>query len=111
MLPHRLQALRGPGASNIVLKDFCLVGPHPGSSPQEVVASLTPLLRAGVTTFVCLQADMPRPGAPHPSMRRDRGGAIQATREWWRCWWRGWVLVAVTPPTVYGVPMAPHAVS
>ena len=82
--PHKLQLLRGPGASNVVVKDFCLAGPHPGASTQEVVASLAPLLRAGVTTFVCLQPEMPVPGVAHPSLRRDATRTIAATGAWVR---------------------------
>lgn len=83
--PHKLQLLRGPGASNVVLKDFCLAGAHPGHHTQEIVANLTPLLRAGVTTFVCLQPEMPVPGVAHPSLRRDPSRTIAATGACTRC--------------------------
>ena len=78
-LPHKLQLLRGPGSSNVILRDFCLQGPHPGSSKQEIIAALTPLLRAGVTTFVCLQPELPVLGAAHPGLRRDPTRTVAAT--------------------------------
>ena len=59
LLPHKMESLSGPGFSNVVLRDFLLQGPHPGSSTAEIVTNLKPLLRAGVTTFVCLQAELP----------------------------------------------------
>lgn len=57
--PHKLENLRGPGYSNIILRDALFHGGHPGSSPAEIVSSLKPLLLAGVTTFVCLQQELP----------------------------------------------------
>ena len=42
-----------------VVRDFLLQGPHPGSSTPEIVSFLKPLLLEGVTTFVCLQAELP----------------------------------------------------
>ena len=57
-LPHKMLSLRGPGTSNIVIENFCLSGPHPGDAQATIMASLTPLLRSGVTTFVCLQNDL-----------------------------------------------------
>jgi hypothetical protein len=60
--PHKLESLRGPGTSNVVLKGFAIAGAHPGSTTSEIVANLTPLLRAGITTFVCLQHELPRAG-------------------------------------------------
>lgn len=61
-LPHKLESMRGPGASNIVIKSFAVAGAHPGSTTSEIVSNLTPLLRAGITTFVCLQHELPRAG-------------------------------------------------
>jgi hypothetical protein len=58
-LPHKLENLRGPGYSNIILREALYMGGHPGSSPQEIVSTLKPLLAAGVTTFVCLQQELP----------------------------------------------------
>jgi len=60
--PHKLESMRGPGFSNVVLKGFVLAGGHPGATTSEVVSNLTPLLRAGVTTFVNLQHELPRTG-------------------------------------------------
>ncbi len=57
--PHKLENLRGPGYSNVILRDALFHGGHPGSSPAEIVSSLKPLLLAGVTTFVCLQQELP----------------------------------------------------
>ena len=57
--PHKLENLRGPGCSNVLIRGCLLLGPHPGSSTSEIVATLRPLLLAGVTTFVCLQAELP----------------------------------------------------
>jgi hypothetical protein len=42
-----------------VVRNFLLQGPHPGSSTPEIVSFLKPLLQEGVTTFVCLQAELP----------------------------------------------------
>ncbi len=58
-LAHKLESLRGPGFSNIVIRDALLHGAHPGSSTAEIVTNLKPLLAAGVTTFVCLQMELP----------------------------------------------------
>ena len=58
-LPHKLENLRGPGSSNILMSGCLIQGPHPGSSTAEIVANLRPLLTAGVTTFVCLQQEVP----------------------------------------------------
>ena len=59
-VPHRLESLRGPGDSNVVLRGFLLHGPHPlGQTPAAVAQSLAPLLRAGVTCFVSMQQELP----------------------------------------------------
>jgi hypothetical protein len=58
-VPHKLADLAGPGVSNVILRDFLLQGGHPGNSSAEIVGNLKPLLSAGVTTFVCLQAELP----------------------------------------------------
>lgn len=73
--------MRGPGSSNWILKGFALAGPHPGNTAAEAVANLTPLLRAGVTCFVSLQPELPKPG--HEPMRRSafNGGVILTARD------------------------------
>jgi hypothetical protein len=38
---------------------YQFAGAHPGTSNAEIVQNLTPLLRAGVTTFVCMQQEVP----------------------------------------------------
>ena len=58
-IPHKLEKLRGPGSSNVLIRGCLLQGPHPGSSTAEIVSNLRPLLEAGVTTFVCLQQEVP----------------------------------------------------
>lgn len=58
-IPHKLENLRGPGSSNVLISGCLIQGPHPGSSTAEIVANLRPLLAAGVTTFVCLQQEVP----------------------------------------------------
>jgi hypothetical protein len=59
VLPHRLESMRGPGYSNWVIKNHLLYGQHPGCTTSEMVKNLTKLLDVGVTTFVCLQHEMP----------------------------------------------------
>lgn len=80
--PHRMESLQGPGSSNVVIRDFLLQGPHPGSSTGEIIASLKPLLAAGVTTFVCLQQELPSSAtASHLSSRSSSfgsGGVVSA---------------------------------
>jgi len=78
-LPHKLENLRGPGDSNVVLKNFALAGPHPGSTTAQCVSSLTPLLRAGVTCFVSLQHELPKPGHQEPFRRSAFGGGVVVT--------------------------------
>ena len=58
-IPHRMESMRGPGYSNWVIKNHILCGPHPGSTTVDIVKNVTKLLEAGVTTFVCLQHEMP----------------------------------------------------
>ena len=58
-IPHRLESLRGPGDSNVVVRGFLLHGPHLGTSPSTVNQNLLPLLQAGVTCFVCMQQELP----------------------------------------------------
>jgi hypothetical protein len=77
--PHKLDALRGPGFSSICIPGFCLAGPHPGGDTGEIVANLTPLLRAGVTCFVCLQPDLPRAGVSQ-TRSTYAGGAVVTAR-------------------------------
>lgn len=77
--PHKLESLRGPGFSSVVIRDFCLAGPHPGQTTAEVTTNLTPLLRAGVTCFVCLQHDLPRAGVAQ-SRSTYGGGAVVTAR-------------------------------
>jgi hypothetical protein len=51
-------------------------GPHPGTTQAEVVQNLTPLLQAGVTTFVCVQQELPSPLTAAASQARSSyGGA------------------------------------
>lgn len=82
--PHKLETLNGPAYSNIVLRGFLLQGTccvfthrgaptsarslrfqllfsggHPGTTTAEIANNITPLLKAGVSTFVCLQPDLP----------------------------------------------------
>lgn len=76
--PHRLQNLRGPGFSNVILQSFCLAGAHPGNNTAEVISNLTPLLRAGITCFVSLQPELPKPGHSEPSSRAHFGSAVVA---------------------------------
>ena len=78
-MPHKLEAFAGPGASNILLRSFLLQGPHPGSSTPEIVASLKPLLLAGVTTFVCLQAELPT--AATAAMAQSRAATFGASAQ------------------------------
>jgi hypothetical protein len=54
-----MESMRGPGYSNWVIKGHVLAGPHPGGTTAEIVKNLTKLLEIGVTTFVCLQHEMP----------------------------------------------------
>ena len=58
-IPHRLESLRGPGDSNVVVRGFLLHGPHLGTSPSTMNQNLLPLLQAGVTCFVCMQQELP----------------------------------------------------
>ena len=58
-IPHRLESLRGPGDSNVVVRGFLLHGPHLGTSPSTMTQNLLPLLQAGVTCFVCMQQELP----------------------------------------------------
>lgn len=78
--PHKLESLRGPGLSNVVIKGFVLQGGHPGISSSEVVSNLTPLLRAGVSCFVCLQHELPKPGSTVALSRSTygRGNVVTA---------------------------------
>jgi Ca2+-binding EF-hand superfamily protein len=60
--PHRMESLRGPSFSNWVIRGHLLIGPHPetgASGADSAVRSLRELLQEGVTTFVCLQDEMP----------------------------------------------------
>ncbi len=64
-----------------IVRDFLLQGPHPGSSTPEIVAFLKPLLQAGVTTFVCLQGELPSSATSQQNSRSatyGMGGAISA---------------------------------
>ena len=83
-LPHKLEPLAGPGFSNIVLHEFLLQGPHPGNSSAEIVNNLKPLLAAGVTTFVCLQAELPSAATHATAQSRSAvfggGSASQAAK-------------------------------
>jgi len=57
-----MESLRGPAFSNWVIRGHVLQGPHPASGSlgaDSMVRVLRELLEAGVTTFVCLQDEMP----------------------------------------------------
>ena len=77
-IPHKLESLRGPGFSSVALRNFCLAGPHPGQTTAEVNTNLTPLLRAGVTCFVCLQHDLPRAGVAQARSTYGGGAVVTA---------------------------------
>lgn len=60
--PHRMESMRGPAFSNWIIRGHVLQGPHPANgaaSADATVRVLRELLEAGVTTFVCLQDEMP----------------------------------------------------
>ena len=59
-------------------QDFLLAGPHPGDSSAQMVQSITALLRAGVTTFVCLQPEMAT-GGDAAAFPRSRYGSNVVT--------------------------------
>ena len=61
-LPHKFESMRGPAFTNWIIKGHLLTGPHPGPiSLESCIKNLTEILRDGVTTFVCLQPEMPSP--------------------------------------------------
>ena len=70
-----MESMAGPGETNWVVKGHVLCGPHPGRlSTTDLVKNLTTLLRAGVTTFVCLQDEMPTGASPAASGGGGGGG-------------------------------------
>mmetsp|Transcript_170758 Transcript_170758/g.414912 ORF Transcript_170758/g.414912 Transcript_170758/m.414912 type:complete len:704 (-) Transcript_170758:99-2210(-) len=87
-LPHKLESMEGPGQTNWVIKGRVLMGAHPYTvSTTELVRNLRDILSAGVTTFVCLQAEMPSPmvSASHPAVGGTPGvtgasGAVVTAR-------------------------------
>lgn len=57
-----------------------LAGAHPGASSAEIVQNLTPVLRAGVTTFVCMQQEVPSVATKEAvSTRSNFGGSNVVT--------------------------------
>ena len=69
-LPRKHDTLRGPGYSNIVIPGFLLHGPLP-----EGAAQLEPLVREGVTTFVCVQGELSTTGT-RPAALREAGHVV-----------------------------------